>query len=190
MKFSSQQQDSNHSVGAVNCALEPEKEREDLLKSLAMMELDISTYRCCCESVRIRFQADQLFNDYVNDAEQLNWNMMWEIADMYKEALLQTRERDIENEAIALTRLGRMFEKIFKIRDKAHSYYRRAFDLAQCLMPGDLNKLSWFIECRNGIERYQAGVRTEEERKEYEEKRPILIKLEGELAELKAISAL
>jgi len=160
----------------------------EFLLNLELMEQDIFIYSCCCESVRVRHQADLLFTEYVHDSEELNMEMMWEILDMYKDAVLKTAERDLENEALANSRIGRMFEKIFKMESKGHLYYRRAFDLAQALFPRDLNQKSWFIECKNGIERYHMRIVGEEQWKEHLEKKPVLVKLEKELSELKKVS--
>jgi len=161
---------------------------KDLEHELELMEKDVVIYSCCCESVRIRHQADLLFTEYVHGAEDLNMDMMWDILDMYKDAVLKTQERDVENEALAVSRMGRMFEKIFKMKCKGHSYYRRAFDLAQTLLPRDLNKMSWFCECKNGIERYHRKIIGEEQWKEQQERKPVLEKLKKELDELKKAS--
>jgi dTDP-4-amino-4,6-dideoxygalactose transaminase len=111
---------------------------------------------------------------------------MWDILDMYKDAAIKTRERDFENEALALSRQGRMFEEIFKIRHKAHQYYRRAFDLALILPPRNLNKVDWFLESKQALDRFQQDILKEEEEKAKKEKGPILEKLAPVLKEIKA----
>ena len=158
-----------------------------MLQDIQKFEEDNTFLQFSCESVRIRFQADDLFNTYVNESEEINFEMMWEILDMYKDAALKTREKDIENEALAISRQGRIFDKIFKIRPKAHSYYRAAFDLAQCLFPRDLNQVSWFLECKEALNRFQREIVREEQEKADKEKAPILKKLAPEIEELKKI---
>ena len=119
--------------------------------------------------------------------EDVNLEMMWEVLDMYKAAALCCREIDIENEAIALARQGRLFDKIFKIRGKAHDYYRAAFNLSQCLRPGDFKTMGWLGECRAAMQRFQQEILREEEEKRDKEKAPYLAKMTKVLTELKAI---
>lgn len=61
--------------------------------------------------------------------------MAWEVADWYRKAILLTKEHDIENEAIAYSRLGRLYEKVFKINYRAKENYKRSLQLAQSLYP-------------------------------------------------------
>ena len=81
-----------------------------------------------------------------------------------------------------------MYDKVFKIKYKAHAFHRFAFDLAQTMLPRDLHKFSWFWETTNAMQRFQKNVILEEQRREDVEKIPILKKLEPELKELKKIA--
>jgi hypothetical protein len=81
-----------------------------------------------------------MYDIYViqTEGKELNMDIIWELLDAYKASEINCREKDFENEAIALSRQGRIFDKIIKIRTKAHEYYRAAFDLAQCLCPQNM----------------------------------------------------
>ena len=61
--------------------------------------------------------------------------MVWKVVDLYKEAIILTRENDMEVEAIALSRLGNINDKILKDKLKAKAYFRRAIQLAMSLHP-------------------------------------------------------
>ena len=52
--------------------------------------------------------------------EDLNFDMVWEVVDCYMEATVLAKEINIEVEAIALSRLGSVYDKILKdkIREK------------------------------------------------------------------------
>jgi len=168
-------------------AAQSSKGNEDLTREIILMEQDITMFKFSCESVRIRTEADDLFTRYVNDVE-FDFRMMWTILDMYKDAVLLTRERDIENEACALSRLGRMYDKIFKLKGKAHAYYRRTFDLVQTLLPKDMSKCTWYSECKEALERFQRNIILEEQKKEEAEKAPILEKLGPEIKVLQKVN--
>jgi len=145
--------------------------------------------KCSCESHRLRVQADKLFDIQVNQSEEINFEMIWEILDMYKAAVLHCREIDLENEIIAISRQGRVFDKILKVRDYAHRYYRAAFNMAQCL-PRDLNQMDWYRESKEALERFQKDVVKEEEAQKEKERAPYILKLAPVLKELKAVHAL
>jgi len=161
-----------------------DKKAHDKLEDIQRLQEDYTMLLCSCESIRHRKQADGLFDKYLNQSEEVNFDMMWAILDMYKAATLSCQEKDIENEAIALARQGRLFEKLFKLDIKAKTYYRRAFDLAQTLMPRDLSKLDWFQECTQALERYQKKVVEEEEAKKAAERAKYLPKIRDAIRKL------
>lgn len=152
---------------------------------IQVTEKEIRMHRSSCESVRMRYQADDLFTNQIEDCEKIDMRMMWTILDMYKEAVLLSQELDIENEACALSRLGRMYDKVFKIRGKSHQYYRRAFDLVQTLFPKDMSQVSWYTECKEALEKLQKNVVLEEQRRQEAERAPFLEKLKPQLEELR-----
>lgn len=149
---------------------------------------DISFLRKSSESIKLREQADRIFDEYVMQSEGIDFEMLWTVLDLYKASEMHCRNVDIENEAIALSRQGRLFSKIFKLPSKAHTYYRASFDLAVSLHPRDMNNFDWFKECKNAMEEYQKAKLREEEAKKDRERAPYLEKLKEKLDALKTHS--
>ena len=56
--------------------------------------------------------ADDLLDRYLYGDETLNMDMVWTCVDLYREAILLTKEKDSEGEAIALSRLGSIYDKV------------------------------------------------------------------------------
>ena len=56
--------------------------------------------------------ADDLLDRYIFDEESLNMDMVWTCVDLYREAVMLTKENDAEGEAIALSRLGSIYDKV------------------------------------------------------------------------------
>ncbi len=101
----------------------------------------------------------------------------------------------MEGEAIALSRLGRMFNVVFKMSEKAHTYYRYALELAITLHPRDLSaylffKLlltrillltqythKWYIEIEQFLKEYQAAKVAAEEALLKKTKEPYIVML-------------
>ena len=79
--------------------------------------------------------GDNLLDNVLNMQECLNMDMVWDVVDWYKQAIILTRENDVEMEAIALSRLGRVYDKILKMKSKASECFKRAIQLAMSLHP-------------------------------------------------------
>lgn len=152
---------------------------------ISRLQEDITFLRGSCESIKLRQQADRIFNEQVMQSEELDFEMVWTILDLYKASEMHSRNIDIENEAIALSRQGRLFQKFFKLHSKAHTYYRASFDLAISLHPKDMSSFDWFKECKIALEEHQkAKVRAEEAKKD-KERAPYLEKMKKKLDALK-----
>lgn len=171
-------------------ALKYSKTRPEVIVEVERLDEDLSFLRYSCDSVRLRTQGDNLFATYFNDAEELHFDMMWDVLDTYKTAAICCREVDVENEAIAVSRQARLFDKVFKMKIRAKQYYQLAFHLAQTLFPRDLSMATWFQECKNAIERYQKETLEEEQKRKESDDRPYLVKMKKELDKLKEIHLL
>ena len=79
--------------------------------------------------------GDELLERATRYYETVDINMVWEIIDWYKQAILLARELDIEQEAIAMQRIGRVYAKVLKFKPQAKEYYKRAIQLAVSMAP-------------------------------------------------------
>eukprot|EP00727_Mastigamoeba_balamuthi_P003700 m51a1_g13327 hypothetical protein (161) ;mRNA; f:248-881 len=69
---------------------------------------------------------------HLGDEQHPDVDMLWSIADTYKHACLLAQETDLESEAVALSRLGVMFDKVFKPRSLAGlDWYEAATEALQ-----------------------------------------------------------
>ena len=86
------------------------------------------------------FAGDTLFKQ-IKEEEDLNMDLVWDIIDWYKQAVVRTREvTEVEMEAIALSRLGRVYDRVLKIKYKAKEYLMRSMQLAHSMHPRTFNK--------------------------------------------------
>ena len=83
--------------------------------------------------------GDDIWEKYYEDNQSNVTEMTWEILDWYKKAVLLTREVDVEMEAIALSRIGELYDKIFKLKSNAARNFKRAIQLALSLYPQAFN---------------------------------------------------
>lgn len=71
----------------------------------------------------------------LKDTEELNVNLIWDVVDWYRKAILLTQEHDVENEAITYSRLGHLYDKVLKLKYKAKENYKICLELSQSLYP-------------------------------------------------------
>ena len=79
--------------------------------------------------------GDDILHNILLLEEELNFEMVWKAVDSYMEAIILAREIDMEVEAIALSRLGSVYDKILKDKIRAKTYFRRSIQLAMSLHP-------------------------------------------------------
>ena len=100
--------------------------------------------------------GDALLQSVLENQEMLNMDGVWAAADFYKQAAVLTKESDTENEAIALSRLGSIYQKVLKDGTRAHPCFSRSMHLAQSMWPRLFDEKDWFRECRHALAQYQA----------------------------------
>ena len=56
--------------------------------------------------------GDGLLKVGVTEQEELNIDLVWDIIDWYRQAAILCRDKDLEQEAIAYSRMGRVYGKV------------------------------------------------------------------------------
>eukprot|EP00898_Chlorokybus_atmophyticus_P004969 jgi/Chlat1/5473/Chrsp36S05454 len=149
---------------------------------------DIYLLRCTAESMRARQQADIMVEAALNGEDDLNVDMLWQAIDKYKEASLLTREHDVENEAIALSRLGRVFMKVLKLEERGNKYCVQAIQLAHAQQPRNLCDQAWLVECTELTKEYRQRKLAHEAEEQAKQRAPILEELQAVLDVIRAKS--
>lgn len=137
---------------------------------IASMKEDTFKNRCISESLQKRLQGDHLFESAINDAEDLDITAIWQVIDFYSESIVLTRENDVEQEAISLTRIGVVYHRVLLQKTKAKEVLMRVLQLAQTLQPRNLNEEKWFKDASSIIDAYQQEQKRKE-RQEWEKNR-------------------
>ncbi|KAK3084872.1 hypothetical protein FSP39_020577 [Pinctada imbricata] len=160
-------------------------DRVTIQAEIRILEEDIFMHQCMAESMQARHIGDSLF-DKIKETEELNMDLVWDIIDWYKQAVVRTREvTEVEMEAIALSRLGRVYDKVLKIKYKAKEYLMRSMQLAHSMHPRTFNSEEWFKDCAEILERYQQETVQAEEEKWRKEREGILKDIQKQINNLK-----
>ena len=139
---------------------------------------------CIVESVSLRTQTENLYRMHLLNQESVNFDLMWDVADMFKHCASLVREQDLEQEAIALSCLGKIFDVVLKLPEKAKGYYKRSFQLATAQFPRTFNTMDWYKDCSQAVERYQKEAVQRDEHSWQEKRKPFLEELKPELSAL------
>ncbi|XP_067650439.1 uncharacterized protein [Haliotis asinina] len=156
-----------------------------VLSEVDLLEKDVFIHTCVAESVQARETGDALFTQLVVEEEFLSFTRVYDVIDLYHKAVLLTRGQDLEMEAIAHSRLGRVYDRILKIRSKAKENYRYSLDLAQSMEPRNFQTEEWFKMAAAALQRFQQETVMGEEERRWKQKEAILKQMTREVTALK-----
>ncbi|XP_052812133.1 uncharacterized protein LOC128239523 isoform X2 [Mya arenaria] len=155
---------------------------EQIQTEVRVLEQDVLMHTCMAESMQARDIGDALFEKVLRDEESLNIDMVWEVIDWYKQACIRTRDiTEVELEAISLSRLGRVYGRVLKLKYKAKEYYKLAIQLAHSMYPRTFVLEDWFQEATTSLAEYQSETVQAEEERKAAEKKEVLKTLEKEI---------
>ncbi|KAK9814617.1 hypothetical protein WJX72_008764 [[Myrmecia] bisecta] len=153
---------------------------------LEELQHDIYVHQCISESIQERLRGDALLASTLSGSEDLDMEAVWLVIDAYKQAAILTREHAVDQEAMALGRLGVTYDKLVLGRDSRESatrYLKKALELANTLHPVPAQK-PWFLEITNTLLRFQQEIRQREEQELRLQRGPLLKELKDELVAL------
>ncbi|XP_048775106.2 uncharacterized protein LOC125679711 isoform X2 [Ostrea edulis] len=161
------------------------RELPDILREVDVLEKDVHMHMCIAESSKARQTGDGLLEKITRYYETVDMNMVWDIIDWYKQSILLARELDMEQEAIALGRIGRVYAKILKFKPQAKEYFKRAIQMAASMAPRTFVSCDWYQECTEMLKKYQEETVTHEQEEKDKEKEKVKEEIKGELEEIK-----
>ena len=82
-----------------------------------------SNLQSIADAMRAIEQGSELLTIAVFNHETTNMDLVFEALDWFKNASIMARGFDLEQEAIACHHIGRVFEKIIKLKGRAKEYY-------------------------------------------------------------------
>ena len=156
-------------------------ESDDLPSDFQLLQQDVCFHLATCESVEYRWLGDMVLERSMNATDGLSMDGVWEAVDYYRQAVLLTRERDLENEAAAMSRLGRVYRQVLKQNMRSRDFFKRCQELVVALAPKSLLHFDWCKECMEVIKEIQDERRQREEAEQQRARQPILDSLKDEL---------
>lgn len=159
-----------------------------ITSEVSVYEMDVLLQQCTAESIQARSIGDELFNSVLYDEDSFNVDMLWEVVDWYRKSILLTREKDVEFEAIGHSRLGRVYDRVLKLKQKAKENFMRCLELVNSMHPRTFTSEKWYQEATEALSRYQQETVRKEEEAWSVEKNEILLELKEEINKLEEVS--
>ena len=158
----------------------------EMLEEARVLEQDVFYNTCSASSIQARVQGDQLLQLALQEQEELDMTLIFEVIDWFKQAVVLSREVDIEQEAIAESRLGVVYDKVLKMTFRAKAYFTHSFELAESLKPRIFTSHEWYRDCTTALKRYQDEARARDEQEKQKARAVFMEALSEELKDLKA----
>lgn len=162
-----------------------EDELDDLLSESESLEQDVFYHSCSASSMQARHHGDHLLTVALQDVEELDMTLVFEVIDWYKQAVVLAREIELEQEAIAESRLGVVYDKVLKLTHRAKTYFNHTLQLVESMKPRVFTSHDWYKECVATLQRYQEEVRQRDEEEKRKVRAKYLEELSEELADIK-----
>lgn len=158
----------------------------EMLSQARVLEQDVFYHTSSASSIQARVQGNQLLEVALQEEEELDMNLIFEVIDWYKQAVVLAREVDIEQEAIAESRLGVVYDKVLKITLRAKAYFTHSFELAESLKPRMFTSHQWYKDCTAALKRYQDEARERDEQEKQKARAKFMEELSTELEDLRS----
>jgi hypothetical protein len=139
---------------------------------------------CVSEACQQKNIADKVYDRAINESEQIDLESLWDAVDLYKSAILKSRGKDIEIEAECLSKIGTIFESVFKMKQQAKACFYKCLELAESMKPKTFTHCSWYIKCVNATKRFQKEVVDEEEKDKESKRQKVIDKIKKDIDDL------
>jgi len=141
----------------------------DLAAETRVKKSEASIEKSIAEAMQAIKQGEDLFSTAMMDEESPNMDAVFDALDWFKSASLKARENDLEQEAIACHHIGRIYEKVIKLKGRAKEYYMQTMTLSEACKPRTFYNRLWYTRTRDSLNEFQQeAVRRDDEAKQKE----------------------
>lgn len=117
---------------------------DDLIKEFQDLKEKVLLHEYIFESIQARCQGDALLERALFDDEAVSREVMWDAIDWYRHSVSLIKEKDPENDAIALSRIGEVYSSVLKSEKLAYPYHLESTKIAQEIMCPRIEDSDWY----------------------------------------------
>ena len=122
----------------------------------------------------------------INDSEELDFDKIFLAMDFFREAIFFSRDKCLEIEAEALSRLGEINDFVRADLPKAKEYYTSCLTLAHSMQPMNFGTKEWYKLASSRLQKFQEEAAKKEELNWDKQRGPVVDEIKAVLDELKA----
>eukprot|EP00111_Clytia_hemisphaerica_P005098 TCONS_00014678-protein len=160
------------------------KHRDDLANDIDCFGSDIALQTARTESMQAIDTGDSLLEQHLQNDSDINMDLIYTVIDYYRHAMVLTRDVEIELEAIALSRLGKLYDKVLKIKYRASECFKKCLEIASTLVPRVLTTELWYQVASEALQRYQRENLQNQEEEKRNQRKKYIDELKTELEEI------
>lgn len=123
---------------------------QELVNQVRDLKKEVLNYQTLCEAIQSRIQGEELLGKAMHG----DMEIIWEAIDYFKHSLRVTQEKQLENEAIALSRIGKSYSCVLKMEKQAHSYHLQSIRIALTIMSGRIANADWYIFSSQAVRKH------------------------------------
>ena len=140
---------SNFAQLSPSVSAEVKKFLKNLDEEMEILELETDTEIIQFNGRMSLAKANKKHHDLLNEQEDLDYDLVFDVYDLYHHAWSQVRDKSVELEAETLSRMGIYQYKMLQLPNgnlKALDYFRKCTELAASLKPKDVTITKWHQE--------------------------------------------
>ena len=169
--------------------IEEAKKLDAQLNEAGELEDSNIMHLCIGDSSLARQKGDKLWEEATCENENIQMELVGDTVDCYVQSIvLSRRGKCLENEAMAHSQLGRLYE-LLVMNVKSNEHYKLTVDLVVAMEPRNFNSHSWYKQALAGLNKFQREQHLKKTKERELQRAPIRAELKDELDELKKASS-
>ncbi|KAH7439243.1 hypothetical protein KP509_04G051900 [Ceratopteris richardii] len=134
-------------------------EGRSLLDEIQGIHDSVSVEMCICDAMQAVALGDKCVSEVSKDGCCNDREKIKDALDHYRQALLLTREKDVESEAMAVSRLGKVYSGVLGSPDEGYRYHSQAVQLATRVMSPSVEMADWYKYSLDEVNAYHEKAR-------------------------------
>ena len=155
------------------------------LEDAIALQCHVRDYFCLASSIKACRLGDELLELVSREGENVDMELIPDVIEWYNQAVNFAKEFGLEQEAIARSRLGVLYDRVLKNTEVAKAHFTKCVELVEALKPRTLFLNSWYKDCTDALRRYQDEARAREEEQQQNSRVVVKEKLADVLKDLK-----
>ncbi|KAH7439817.1 hypothetical protein KP509_04G077700 [Ceratopteris richardii] len=165
--------------------IDPDEERKCLQTQIQDLRGSVNVHISISEAMKYIALGDVCLATALMDEEGMDMEKVKDALDFYRQASLATRELDMESEAVAMSRIGKVYSDVLSLPEKAHKYHYQAVRLALTVMSPSIERSDWYKYSVEKVKLHQEAVAAKEKNEHERDRAPAMERLQEKVAALK-----